>query len=249
MRCETLPMELSSEWTAAREVQERFMERQFPSAGALDVSACCRQVRELGGDFYDFHPLSGNRLALGIGDASGKGLAAALMIANVQSSLRTASLFAEDNPARAIQAVNHQLHGSSLENRFATLFYGIFDPRSRVLRYVNAGHVPPMVVGPDGSVRWLECGGAPVGLFPDWDYEEGSAQLDPGDVVVACTDGVTEAVSPIGKDWGLNGLQRAVARHGGACAENLVDSVFHGMDEFTRRKQADDATVMVLRVR
>src|SRR5437667_9668093 len=141
---------------------------------SLDYGALCRQIRALGGDCYSFIPLKSDQLALVVGDASGKGLAAALMISNVQSSLRTAALFTGNDRAAVLGAVNRQVHATSLADRYATLFYGVFDGATRTLRYVNAGHNPPMVIRRDGSVVWLETGGAPVGMFPDWTYEEGA---------------------------------------------------------------------------
>jgi sigma-B regulation protein RsbU (phosphoserine phosphatase) len=247
MASNAVVMELSSQWTAACEVQQRFMKHAGPMIGALDHSARCRQVHELGGDFYDFVPLPDNRLALAVGDASGKGLAAALMISNVQSSLRTAALFADD-VAAALEAVNRQVYGSSLADRYATLFYGVFDRETHILRYVNAGHLRPMVIRRDDSIVWLETGGAPVGMFPDWVYEEGAVQLHPGDVILAWTDGVVEAANLGGEEWGLEGLRRAASERDGKCADQIVDAIFSSMDEFTQGRQADDATVVVLRV-
>jgi len=247
MASDAVVMELSSEWTAACEVQQRFMQHLGPTIGAPDHSARCRQVHELGGDFYDFVPLPDNRLALAVGDASGKGLAAALMISNVQSSLRTAALFAGDNGAAALEAVNRQVYGSSLADRYATLFYGVFDRGTRMLRYVNAGHHPPMVIRRDGSIFWLESGGAPVGMFPDWNYEEGVVQLNPGEMVLACTDGVIEAVNVAGEEWGIEGLRRAASECDAKCADEIVQAIFSSMDEFSQGRQTDDATVVVLR--
>ena len=140
--------------------------------GALDYGARCRQVRALGGDCYDFMTLTDDRLALVVGDASGKGLAAALMMASVQSSLRTAALFTANDLAALLKIVNIQAYNSSAADRYATLFYGVFDRAARTLRYVNAGHNPPAVLRDDGSVHWLEPSGAPVGMFPDSGYEE-----------------------------------------------------------------------------
>ncbi|MGH9397893.1 MAG: PP2C family protein-serine/threonine phosphatase [Terriglobia bacterium] len=214
----------------------------------LDYSARCRQVHALGGDCYDFVPLPDNRLALVIGDASGKGLAAALMISNAQSSLRTATLFAANDGAAVLRAVNRQVHASSLADRYATLFYGVFDGGTRTLQYVNAGHNPPMVIRRDSSIIWLETGGAPVGMFPDWTYEEGAVQLDPGDMVLAYTDGVIEAANPAGEEWGVEGLQRAAAESEAQRADGIVHATFTSRDEFSRGRQTDDATAVVLRV-
>lgn len=238
--------ETFGEWNAACEVQQRFMRQAAPAIDTLDYSARCRQAFELGGDFYDFLPLPDSRLALAVGDASGKGLAAALMIANVQSSLRTAASFTGDDLATALAAVNRQVYGSSLADRYATVFYGVFDRRTRLLRYVNAGHQPPMVLRRDRSICWLETGGAPVGMFPDWRYEEGAIQLAPGDLLLACTDGVIEAVDPSGEEWGVAGFQKAAGSSRATRAADLVGSIFTAMDEFGR--QTDDATLVALRV-
>ncbi len=248
MSTDSVLIDVSGEWIAACEVQQRFMQRLGPLTGTLDCSAGCRQVHELGGDFYDFVPLPDHRIAVAVGDASGKGLAAALMISNVQSSLRTAALLAGDDGAAVLEAVNRQVHGSSLADRYATLFYGVFDRDTRILRYVNAGHHPPMVFRRDDSIVWLETGGAPVGMFPDWMYQEGAVQLHSGDLLLACTDGIIEAVNAAGEEWGLEGLQRAASESGAKCADEVVRAVFSSIEEFTRGLQADDATVVVLRV-
>lgn len=241
-------IEIASDWAAAREVQQRFMSFRAGTE-AIDLSAQCRQVQELGGDFYDFMPFADGRLALAIGDASGKGVAAALMMANVQSSLRTAALFTGGDGAAAVEAVNRQVYASSLAERYATLFYGVFSPDARTLRYVNAGHHSPMILHPDGSVTWLETGGAPVGMFPDWTYEEGCVRLNAGDVLVVCTDGVMEAANAASEDWGVDGAREVAVESSHASAAQMVHAIFSAMDDFTRGQQTDDATVVVLKVR
>jgi phosphoserine phosphatase RsbU/P len=249
MQADAAVMESFGEWIAAYEVQQRFMQHRGAKIDRLSYSAHCRQVGELGGDSYDFVPLPHNRLALAVGDASGKGLAAALMISNVHSSLRTAASFAEGDGAAVLGAVNRQVYASSLADRYATLFYGVFDGTTRTLRYVNAGHNPPMVIRRDGSAIWLETGGPPVGMFPDFTYEEGTVQLNSGDLVVAYTDGVVEAVSPAGEEWGVEGLKRAVIESKAQCADDMVNEIFASMDEFSLGRQTDDVTVLALRVR
>lgn len=248
MTSDALVVDVSRDWATACDVQQRFMQGLDPAIDTLDYSARCRQVRALGGDCYDFVPLADKRLALTIGDASGKSLAAALMIANAQSSLRTAALFTGNDVAAVLKAVNRQVHASSLADRYATLFYGVFDGTTRTLQYANAGHNPPMVIRRDRSVIWLETGGAPVGMFPDWTYEEGAVQLNPGDVFLAYTDGVTEAVNPAGEEWGLEGLRRAATENAAQSAQDIVHAIFTSMNEFSRGCQIDDATVVVLRV-
>ncbi len=236
-----------SEWTSACEIQQRFMQHSRPAIDSPNHSARCRQVHALGGDFYDFVPLADECLGIVVGDASGKGLTAALMASNVQSSLRTAAYFADTNAPAALQAVNRQVHESSLVNRYATLFYAVFDIGRRTLRYVNAGHNPPMIVRRDNSILWLETGGAPVGMFPDWKYEEGTVELHPGDLMLAYTDGVIEATNPDGEEWGIEGFRRA-AKCDERSPEDVVRAVFTAMDEFTHGLQTDDATVVALQV-
>ena len=244
-------VDVSQDWVLACHVQQRFMQAPGRNSGSVDYSARCRQVRALGGDCYDFMPLSDDRLALVIGDASGKGLAAALMMASVQASLRTAALFTGNDLAALLKIVNVQAYASSLADRYATVFYGVFDKAMRTLRYVNAGHNPPVVLRNDGSVHWLEPSGAPVGMFPDSNYQESVLQLNPGDLVIAYTDGVIEATNPGREEWGVQGLLKATAaleRRCSTSAEEVVELIFTSMDDFSRGCQADDATLAVLRV-
>jgi sigma-B regulation protein RsbU (phosphoserine phosphatase) len=241
-------MEPAGEWVAAFEVQQRFPPHAGPSIDSLDYSGRCRQVGEVGGDFYHFVTMPGHRLAVAIGDACGKGFAAAVMISNVQSSLRAATLFAGSNLAMALQVVNRQVYGSSLASRYATLFYGVIDEATRTLHYVNAGHNPPMVVRPDGSIVWLTTGGAPVGLFPDSIYEEGSVQLGSGDLILAYTDGVIESLNPSHCEWGTDGLRIAATESDAGSAGDMVEVVMQAMDKFSHACQTDDATLAVVRV-
>lgn len=245
---EAAVMEVGSEWATACEVQRGFMPHSLPEIDALSYSAESRQLHELGGDCYDFVPLPDNRLAVTIGDASGKGLAAALMISNVQSSLRTAVLLRGNDGAAVLGAVNRQVHASALADRYATLFYGVFDGATRRLHYVNAGHNPPLVRRRDGSIDWLETGGAPVGMFADSAYGEGTVQLHPGDLLLAYTDGVTETLNSAGEEWGVEGLLKAAAASGTESAREIVHAIFTSIDEFSRGRQTDDATVVVMRV-
>jgi phosphoserine phosphatase RsbU/P len=250
MTTDEMLVDVSQDWILACDVQQGFMQAPRTANDSVDYSARCRQVRALGGDCYNFIPFENNRLALVVGDASGKGLAAALMIANVQSSLGTAALFTGDDLVALLKVVNRQAYASSSDDRYATLFYGVFDESTRTLRYVNAGHNPPVVIRRDGSMHWLETGGAPVGLFADSEYREGIVKLETGDLLIAFTDGVIEAANQDGEEWGVRGLLKAVA-----CAAqrsqdtgDLVKRVFHSMDEFSNGHQNDDATLAVVRV-
>ncbi len=250
MTPDEMVVDVSQDWMLACDVQQGFMQVPHMANDSWDFSARCRQVRALGGDCYNFIPLKNHRLALVVGDASGKGLAAALMIANVQSSLRTAALFTGDDLAALFKVVNRQAYASSSEDRYATLFYGVFDAPTRTLRYVNAGHNPPVVIRRDGTVSWLDSGGSPVGMFADSEYVEGIVKLATSDLMIAFTDGLTEATNQDGQEWGVEGLLKA-ATFRAQCSEDtgdLVSSIFHSMDEFSKGHQADDATLAVVRV-
>lgn len=250
MTIDEMVVDVSQDWLLACDVQQGFMQAPRTPGTSFDFSARCRQVRALGGDCYNFIPLEDDRFALVVGDASGKGLPAALMIANVQSCLRTAALFTGDDLEVLLKVVNNLAHASSSDDRYATLFYGVFDGTTRILRYVNAGHNPAVVLRRDGSVQCLETGGAPVGLFADSEYRAGSVELETGDLVVAFTDGFIEATNHEGKEWGVQRLLKAAARSGQSSpnAEDLVDSIFNSLDQFSQGRQTDDATLAAVRV-
>ncbi|HKD83429.1 MAG TPA: PP2C family protein-serine/threonine phosphatase [Terriglobales bacterium] len=248
MTSHAVAIELSSELETACAVQQCFLQHSAPEIDNVSYSAQCRQLGELGGDYYDFLRLSENRLAFAIGDASGKGLAAALLIAAVQSSVRTATLFGGGDPTLVVQSVNRQAHASSDASQYATLFYGVFDAETGTLRYLNAGHNPPVLIHRDGSSRLLEAGGAPAGMFADWPYEEGSVQLQPGDLLLAYTDGITEAINEEGKEWGIEGLRSAVSMHDDRAADDIVAEIFAAVNKFSDGRRSDDAAVLALRV-
>ena len=243
---DTMVVDVSQDWATACDVQQRFMHHAVPTAAGISYAARCRQLRALGGDCFDFLPLAQDQLAFAIADASGKSLPAALMIANVQSSMRTAASFVGNDPAAVLGAVNRQLHTASLPDRFATLFYGVFDAASHTLRYANAGHNSPMVIRRDGSIAWPAVGGLPLGLLTDSTYDEGAIPVHPGDTVIAYTDGVIEAVNPSGEEWGVDGLMKAAVECKAQHADELVDAIFYALEEFSRGRQTDDATVAVL---
>jgi phosphoserine phosphatase RsbU/P len=246
MTTEEMVVDVSQDWLQACSVQERFMQGPTLNHCRMNYGASCRQMRALGGDCYDFCCQTDGRLAMLVGDASGKGVAAALMMASVQASLRTAALFTGNNLAALLRVVNAQACALSLADRYATLFYAALDREARTLRYVNAGHNPPIVLHNDGSIDWLEPSGAPVGLFSDAIWQERVIRLQAGDRVIAYTDGVTEASSVSGEEWGVDGLLRAVNGRETESADELVRSILDAMDDFSGGVQTDDATVAVL---
>jgi sigma-B regulation protein RsbU (phosphoserine phosphatase) len=245
MTTDAMVVDVSQDWLAACDLQERFMQAPCAKIENLTYSARCRQMRALGGDCFDFLPLPGRRVALAIADASGKGLAAALMIANVRSSLRTAASFAPNDPAAVVTAVNRQAHASSAADRYATLFYGVFDGDTQILQYVNAGHNPPMVIRGGKFLTRLEGGGPPVGVFADSAYRGGMILLASGDVIVAYTDGVVDAIDASGEDWGVYGLLAAVTAGPMRQADRIVEAAFAAVNEYSGNFLTDDATILV----
>jgi sigma-B regulation protein RsbU (phosphoserine phosphatase) len=245
MTAETVVVDVSKDWVVACDVQERFMETPRSAIKTLAYAAQCRQLRALGGDCFDFQPLPGRRVGLSIADASGKGLAAALMIANVQSSLRTAAWFAPNDAAAVVSAVNRQVHSSSLADRYATLFYSVFDESTRTLHYVNAGHNSPIIVRGGRLLHRLEASGPPVGVFSDAVFTAEAIQLKPNDLIVVYTDGVVEATNATGEEWGVDGLLAAVI--GGRMQEpdRIVEAALVALDEFSADGPRDDATILV----
>lgn len=245
MIAEAMVVDVSQDWMAACCLQERFMEIACTNTQKLTYHGRCRQVRALGGDCFHFMPLPGRRMALAVADASGKGLPAALIVANVQSSLRTAAMFAPADPAAVVTAVNRQLHECSPLDRYATLFYGVFDEQTRILDYVSAGHNPTLVIRRSGGpATWLEASAHPVGLFAETVYQSQAVQLYPGDLIVAYTDGVVEATDADGKQWGVEGLLSAIQRCPTRQPESIVDDAFGELDAFTGGNQTDDATIV-----
>ena len=244
MMTESMVVDVSQDWAVACDLQERFMEVPHTKNQRLRYSARCRQMRALGGDCFTFLPLPGGRVGFAVADASGKGLPAALFIANVQSSLRTAALFAPDDPAAVVTAVNRQLYACSPPDRYATLLYGVFDENTRTLHYVNAGHNSAVVIRRGGAVAWLEACALPVGLFAETVYQAQTVQLYPGDLIVAYTDGFVEATNAAGEDWGAEGLLAAVKRCRTRQPESIVETAFAALDEFSGDNQTDDATIL-----
>jgi sigma-B regulation protein RsbU (phosphoserine phosphatase) len=241
---ESVVVDVSQDWVVACGLQERFMEIPRAKIQRLTYNARCRQMRALGGDCFHFVTLPGRRVALAVADASGKGLPAALIIANVQSSLHTAALFAPEDPAAVVTAVNRQLHACSPVDRYATLFYGVFDENTRTLRYVNAGHNPAVVIRRGGAFARLEACAPPVGLFAETVYQAQAVQLYPGDLIAAYTDGIVEATSTASEEWGVEGFLAAVNRCRTRQPESIVEAAFAALDEFSGNNQTDDATIL-----
>jgi sigma-B regulation protein RsbU (phosphoserine phosphatase) len=243
---------LNREIEIAREVQERLFPQHLPEIAGLDYFGRCRTALAVGGDYYDFLALPGGKLGIALGDVSGKGIAAALTMASLQASLRADAMRAGDDIAGLITRVNAMLFDASTEDRYATLFYAQYDPATRLLSYVNAGHCPPILLRTAGKNRKVErldqAGGTVVGLIPDCAYQQADVSLSPGDLLVIYTDGYSEAMSTHLEEWGETRLFAAVATCDGLPAKDCITKITQAADAFVSgAPQSDDMTLVILR--
>jgi phosphoserine phosphatase RsbU/P len=237
----------------AREVQERLFPQEMPKLPGASVAGHCRPAQGVGGDYYDVFPLQDGRLGLAIGDVSGKGISAALLMASLRASLRGVTL---DNPrdfAKLMDKVNRLVYEASADNRYATFFFGALNPVTRVLDCVNAGHNAPLVLRqkPDGGseILRLEADGPVVGLLPFAPYTEQSLQLKPGDLLVTYTDGISEAMTHDDEEWGEERMMAAAASAREGSAEHALKTIFAEADKFTAgAPQHDDMTLLILKL-
>src|SRR5579872_2271874 len=241
---------LNREVEIAREVQERLFPQTLPPIAGIEYSGACRPALGVGGDYYDFLALPGGHLGIAIGDVSGKGIAAALMMASLQASLRAEATRAPKNLAGLVGNVNRLLYEASSDNRYATFFYAQYDPETRQLTYVNAGHNPPMLFHRDGE-KWeitrLEAGGAVVGLLETFSYQQSTVIIARGDVFIAFTDGISEAMNVADDEWGEAQLIETVKQCGGLASSQIIARIMQATDGFVAgAKQHDDMTLVVL---
>jgi sigma-B regulation protein RsbU (phosphoserine phosphatase) len=241
---------LNREMEIAREVQEHLFPQRLPPVRGLDYCGHCRPAREVGGDYYDFLALPDGRLGIAIGDVSGKGVGAALMMASLEASLRALASVVDD-PAELMERVNSLVYQASSADRYATLFYAQYDPRSRCLSYVNAGHNPPLVLrNRAGScqVLRLETGGPVVGLLRK-SYERGVFSLEAGDLVVLFTDGVSESMNVRYEEWGEERfIEFAKTCYGLPVLEGMRRILAAAQAFAAGASQHDDMTLVMLRV-
>ena len=243
---------LTREMEIAREVQQRLFPQTMPEVPALEYAGHCRPALGVGGDYYDFLALTSGRLGLAIGDVSGKGIPAALLMASLQASVRGQSQSgAREGPpdvAGLMANVNLLVCDASASNRYATFFYGQFDPATRNLVYTNGGHNPPMVLR-GSQVLLLENGGPPVGLFRMSKYVQDEIVLQPGDLLVLYTDGVSEAENPAEEEWGEAALIETARACSALPPSEIISRMMASADAFAAgAPQHDDMTLVVARV-
>lgn len=240
---------VAQEMAIAKHVQARLFPQVQPYLQTLEYAGLCIQAREVGGDYYDFLHLGQERLGLVVGDVSGKGIAAALLMANLQANLRSQCAIAVDHPQRLLQSVNQLFYENSTENAYATLFFAEYDDTAQRVRYANCGHLSALLLRSDSSIERLQSTGTVLGLFRDWDCTLGECQLFAGDTLALYTDGMTEAFSPHGEEFGEHRLIDALCRHRELSATSMLAAILDEVQRFSPHERHDDITLMVAKCR
>jgi sigma-B regulation protein RsbU (phosphoserine phosphatase) len=236
----------------AREVQERLFPQEFPVIDGVSLAGHCRPQQGVGGDYYDSFLLDDGRMGLAIGDVSGKGISAALLMASLRASLRGMTLDAPHDLAAMMDKVNRLVYEASATNRYATFFFATYNMETRELIYVNAGHNAPFLIRRRDDtfhVERLEAGGPVIGLLPFAEYEEQRCVLQRGDLLLAYTDGISEAMTEHEEEWGEDRMLAAAETLRDGSAQQVLDHLFSEADQFTgNAPQFDDMTLLVLKL-
>ncbi len=233
------------EMQIARQVQSRLLPQQAPSLKTLDCCGKCIQTRAVGGDYYDFLDFGSGRLGLVLADISGKGMSAALLMANLQANLRGQYALALEDVPRLLRSVNHLFYRNTETSHYATMFFALYDDATRRLRYVNCGHNPPILVRANGDVERLAATATVLGLFEDWDCTVAECQLASGDVLVIYTDGISEAGPNEEEEFGEERLVATTRKYRQQSAGEILNNVLSDVQQVSRGKQADDMTLIV----
>lgn len=229
----------------ATSVQARLFPQTCPRLKTLEYAGVCVQARQVGGDYYDFLELGRDRLGLVVGDIAGKGIAAALLMANLQANLRSQCAIALDEPERFLRSVNRLFFQNTEEHAYATLFFAEYDGQTGVLRYANCGHLPALLLRRDNTLERLESTATVLGLFDEWECSTGERRIYCGDTLALYTDGITEAFNEAGEEFGESRLIDALRRSRDLPSAELLDAVVGEVREFSPKEQQDDITLIV----
>ena len=232
----------------AARTQMRLMPADIRAASGLGCAGACEPAEGVGGDYYDFLPLPGGRLGIVLGDVSGKGLYAGILAAALQARMQALTSQGPHAPAAVLRELNRLTVGTIEGNRFATVFFGVFDPAGGSLTYVNAGHPAGIILSPGGDVQTLDATAPAIGWSESAAFPEAVVATRPGDVFAVCSDGLTETVSPAGEELGIAGVIDLVRRNASMPARPLVDAVLSDVRRFSGdAPAADDRTLVVAR--
>ena len=234
-----------AELSFALEVQRALFPRHLPVSNGLEFGAVCIPARGISGDYYDVMQFPDGRLVFAIADISGKGISAAILMANVQALLRTLSETGIP-PAEVCKRLNHHLHQVTDESKYATFFYAEWNTAERRLSYVNAGHYAPVLLGSLGG-RQLDEGGFPLGLFPGSEFQTGEVSLQPGDLLALYSDGLTEAASKNGEEFGEQRLQVEIEKRSGESLAEIQAGVLEAVRKWAGDELEDDMTLLMVR--
>lgn len=236
---------MEHELQLASEIQQRFLPTAPPQVSGYELQGISFPCYEIGGDYYDFIQRPDGRMVIALGDVSGKGTAAALLMSSLHAAVH-AQASSNSSLVETISEVNRYLAENTPANRFVTLFYAELDPKTGSLSFLNAGHNPPIIAHAAGTVEHLASGGFPLGIMPDTFYREGHTQLQPGDVLVAYSDGVSEAVNPTGEEFGAQRLYEVIARNLDASAAGIRDRIEAALSKWAQGTPAADDITMVI---
>ena len=248
----------AQELDIARQVQARLFPQALPIVASLDYAGVCIQARAVGGDYYDFIDLDRQHLGLVIGDISGKGTAAALLMSNLQAHMRNLCAiywsrpytpFALAQPERLLRAVNQLFYENTADNAYATLIFAEYDDRQRRLRYANCGHLSALLLRSTGDLERLESTCTALGLFKGWDCSTNERHLLPGDTLALYTDGITESFNDAGEEFGEQRLIEALRRHSEGDSQTLLRSIVNQVQQFGPQEQGDDITLIIAKCR
>jgi sigma-B regulation protein RsbU (phosphoserine phosphatase) len=247
---------LENELSIAHEVQQQLFPRSLPKLPGIEIEAICRPARVVSGDYYDFIRISPTRVAIALADISGKGISAALLMANVQAALRSDVLrYRNGQPgtpheqidtAEIVSHLNRHLFRNTTDERYATCFFGVYDTETRQLHYTNAGHLPPVYIW-GTKVRRLETGGMVVGLFNEVPFQQGAVEIEHGGMLVAYSDGLIEPENVYGEEFGTERLIDMVTRNREKSPHDIAEAMMTAAEEWSGSpEQADDMTVIVM---
>ena len=236
---------IAQELDIAKQVQARLFPQTVPPLRTLDYAGMCLQARAVGGDYYDFLNFGRDRVGIVICDISGKGIAAALLMANFQANLRSQSAVAADEPERFLQSVNQLFYANSVESAYATLFFAEYNDSTRCLRYANCGHYSGLLLRSSGKIECLDSTSTVLGLFPEWNCSIAERELAPGDTLALYTDGIIDALNKAGEEYGEDRLAAALKRHRKLETKQIIDTIVDEVRKFGDDEQLDDITLIV----